>query len=84
MGMEDAYAIQREWVALKVAAGRRILGRKIGLTSRAMQQQLGITIPDSGILFGDMFFDTGAHVPAGRFIEPRVEAEIAFVTASDL
>jgi len=69
---------------LKQAAGRRILGRKIGLTSRAMQSQLNIDIPDSGVLFDDMFFDDGAVVPKSRFIEPRVEAEIAFVMASDL
>jgi 2-oxo-hept-3-ene-1,7-dioate hydratase len=84
MTMEDAYAIQGEWVKLKLAAGRRIDGRKIGLTSRAMQMQLGIDIPDSGILFDDMFFETGAVVPAGRFIEPRIEAEIAFIMAEDL
>jgi len=84
MTMEDAYAIQNAWVALKVAAGRRIDGRKVGLTSRAMQSQLGIDIPDSGILFDDMFFDNGATVPQGRFIEPRVEAEIAFIMADDL
>jgi len=84
MDMRDAYAIQAAWVALKRAAGRRIIGHKIGLTSRAMQQQLGIDIPDSGILFDDMLFDDGATVPAGRFIAPRVEAEIAFVMAGAL
>lgn len=84
MTMVDAYAIQSAWVDLKLAAGRRVEGRKIGLTSRAMQNQLGIDIPDSGILFDDMFFDNGATVPKGRFIEPRVEAEIAFIMASDL
>jgi 2-oxo-hept-3-ene-1,7-dioate hydratase len=84
MTMADAYGVQAEWVALKLAAGRRILGRKIGLTSRAMQQQLGIDIPDSGILFDDMFFENGAVIPKGRFIEPRVEAEIAFIMGQDL
>jgi len=84
MTMADAYAIQRAWVSLKMAAGRRVLGRKIGLTSRAMQSQLNIDIPDSGILFDDMFFDNGAVVPKGRFIEPRIEAEIAFIMAHDL
>ena len=84
MAMEDAYAIQNEWVKLKQARGRVIKGRKIGLTSRAMQSQLNIGIPDSGILFDDMFFADGAVVAAGRFIEPRVEAEIAFGMARDL
>lgn len=84
MTMADAYAVQGEWVAMKLAAGRRIDGRKIGLTSRAMQMQLGIDIPDSGILFDDMFFVDGAEIPRGRFIEPRVEAEIAFIMGEDL
>lgn len=84
MTMADAYGIQNAWVEMKIAAGRRVEGRKIGLTSRAMQSQLGIDIPDSGILFDDMFFDTGAVIPKGRFIEPRVEAEIAFIMATDL
>lgn len=84
MTMEDSYAVQNEWVKLKLAAGRRIEGRKIGLTSRAMQMQLGIDIPDSGILFDDMFFANGANIPANRFIEPRIEAEIAFIMADDL
>ncbi|MCA8869883.1 MAG: 2-oxo-hepta-3-ene-1,7-dioic acid hydratase [Rhodobacteraceae bacterium] len=84
MTMADAYAIQRHWINLKLAAGRRIRGRKIGLTSRAMQSQLGIEIPDSGILFDDMFFDDGDTIPAGRFIEPRIEVEIAFIMGKDL
>jgi 2-oxo-hept-3-ene-1,7-dioate hydratase len=84
MTMADAYAIQAAWVALKQASGRQISGRKIGLTSRAMQSQLGIDIPDSGILFDDMFFASGAVIPKDRFIEPRVEAEIAFIMADDL
>lgn len=79
MTMHDAYAIQKAIGQAKLAAGRQIVGWKIGLTSRAMQSALNIDIPDSGILFDDMVFDTGACVPGGRFIQPRVEAEIAFV-----
>lgn len=82
--MEDAYAIQAAFVAAKEADGAVRKGWKIGLTSRAMQMALGIDIPDSGILFDDMFFDHGGVVPAGRFIEPRVEAEIAFIMGEDL
>lgn len=82
--MQDAYAIQQAFVAAKKKAGSTPKGWKIGLTSRAMQSALGIDIPDSGVLFDDMFFDSGATIPADRFIEPRIEAEIAFVMADDL
>jgi len=84
IGMDDAYAIQDQMVAAKVAAGDPVLGWKIGLTSRAMQQALNIDIPDSGVLTRSMLFDTGATIPAGRFIQPRIEAEIAFVMKSDI
>ncbi|MDJ0933275.1 2-oxo-hept-4-ene-1,7-dioate hydratase [Breoghania sp.] len=79
MTLDDAYAIQAAQIERKLAQGRRILGWKIGLTSRAMQTALGIETPDSGILYDDMEFATGTIVPAGRFIAPRIEAEIAFV-----
>lgn len=82
--MDDAYAIQAAFVARKIAAGAVARGWKIGLTSRAMQQALNIDIPDSGVLLDDMFFASGALVPKGRFIQPRVEAEIAFVMKSGL
>ncbi len=84
MTMDDAYAVQRALVAKRKSTGREIIGWKIGLTSKAMQAALKIDIPDSGILFDDMQFDSGAVVPKGRFIAPRVEAEIAFVMKSDL
>jgi len=79
MTIEDGYAIQREWVKLELAEGRRILGRKIGLTSRAMQQASQITEPDYAPLMDDMFFETGDSIPVSRFIAPRVEVELAFV-----
>jgi len=79
MGLDDAYAVQKAIYAAKLVQGRRVVGWKIGLTSKAMQYALNIDIPDSGILFDDMAFDTGATVPKGRFIQPRIEAEIAFV-----
>ncbi len=82
--MDDAYAIQAAWAAMKKQAGRTVVGRKIGLTSRAMQAALGIDIPDSGILFDDMEFADGAVIPPDRFIQPRVEAELAFVLARPL
>jgi 2-oxo-hept-3-ene-1,7-dioate hydratase len=82
--MDDAYAVQRAFVDRKLSEGRKIIGWKIGLTSRAMQQQLNIATPDSGVLLDDMAFASGATIPAGRFIAPRIEAEIAFVMKSAL
>ena len=84
MTLDDAYAVQAELIAQKLAQGRRGIGWKIGLTSRAMQEQLKIDTPDSGVLFDDMLFADGATVPKSRFIQPRVEAEIAFLMARDL
>lgn len=84
MGMDDAYAIQNAICRAKLAQGRSVVGWKIGLTSKAMQYALNIDIPDSGILFDDMVFDHGATVPEGRFIQPRIEAEIAFVMKSPI
>ena len=84
MSLDDAYAVQRALVAKREETGRKITGWKIGLTSRAMQDALKIDTPDSGVLFDDMHFDSGASIPQGRFIQPRVEAEIAFVMKSDL
>jgi 2-oxo-hept-3-ene-1,7-dioate hydratase len=79
MTIEDGYAIQREWVRLELADGRRIRGRKIGLTSRAMQQASQITEPDYAPLMDDMFFEQGGDIAFDRFIAPRVEVELAFV-----
>lgn len=84
MDMEDAYAIQARLVQRKLDSGRKIVGWKIGLTSKAMQQALNIEIPDSGVLFDDMLFPNAAQIPTDRFIETRIEAEIAFVMKSDL
>ncbi len=84
MTIADAYAIQHEWVAMKIAGGRRLKGRKIGLTSKAMQNSVGIMEPDYGSLFDDMFFPDGFDVPVQRFIEPRVEVELAFVLGKTL
>jgi len=79
MGMDDAYQVQNAIYRAKLEEGRKVIGWKIGLTSKAMQYALNIDIPDSGILFDDMLFENGATVPAGRFIQPRIEAEIAFI-----
>ncbi|MFC9834289.1 2-oxo-hept-4-ene-1,7-dioate hydratase [Rhodococcus sp. NPDC127530] len=84
MTIDDAYAVQRALVDLKVADGRSVKGRKIGLTSKVMQRAVSISEPDYGALFDDMFFDDGGTVPAGRFIRPRVEVELAFILGEDL
>ncbi|HEV7321251.1 MAG TPA: 2-oxo-hepta-3-ene-1,7-dioic acid hydratase [Ensifer sp.] len=84
MTMDDAYAVQAAWVKQKIARGRRVIGWKIGLTSKAMQYALNIDIPDSGVLFDDMQFEDGARIPSDRFIQPRIEAEIAFVMKAPL
>ncbi|MFO1323658.1 MAG: 2-oxo-hepta-3-ene-1,7-dioic acid hydratase [Burkholderiales bacterium] len=83
MTIDDGYAIQREWVKLEQADGRVIRGRKIGLTSRAMQQASQIAEPDFAPLMDDMFFAAG-DIPADRFIAPRVEVELAFVLGAPL
>lgn len=84
ISMDDAYAIQSALMAAKQAEGRQIIGWKIGLTSRTMQRALAIDTPDSGVLFDDMLFQSGARIAKGRFIQPRIEAEIAFVMKAPL
>jgi 2-oxo-hept-3-ene-1,7-dioate hydratase len=84
MSMADSYAIQREWMKLELAAGRRVIGHKIGLTSRAMQQASQITEPDHGTLLDSMLIADGSEVEAARFIVPRFEVEFAFVLARPL
>jgi len=83
MTIDDGYAIQRAWLNKRLAEGRVVRGRKIGLTSRAMQQASQIDEPDFAPLLDDMFFAAGA-VPFDRFIAPRVEVELAFVLARPL
>jgi 2-oxo-hept-3-ene-1,7-dioate hydratase len=77
--IEDAYAIQRAWVAIRLAEGHRVLGHKIGLTSKAMQSQSSVKEPDYGCLLDDTMFADGAEIPAGTFTAPRVEVELAFI-----
>jgi 2-oxo-hept-3-ene-1,7-dioate hydratase len=83
MTIDDGYAVQRAWLKARLAEGRVVRGRKIGLTSRAMQQSSQIGEPDFAPLLDDMFFAAGA-VPFDRFIAPRVEVELAFVLARPL
>lgn len=83
MRIEDGYAVSRAWVALKLAEGRKVIGHKIGLTSRAMQMASQISEPDYGTLLDDMLFAPG-DIPTDRFIAPRVEVELAFILKKDL
>lgn len=84
ISIEDAYAIQRSWVEQKIRDGRKLVGHKIGLTSRAMQVSSNITEPDFGALLDDMLFDEGTDIPFQRFIVPRVEVELAFILGKPL
>ncbi|MFK0113644.1 2-keto-4-pentenoate hydratase [Streptomyces sp. NPDC091217] len=79
-----AYAVQRRVVGDRIAAGARVVGRKIGLTSESVQRQVGVDRPDFGVLLDDMDVSDLPAVPSGRLLQPRVEAEIAFVLAADL
>ncbi len=84
MTIEDSYAIQREWMALERADGRRVIGHKIGLTSRAMQQASQIDEPDYGTLLDDMLLQDGCEIAASSYILPRLEVEFAFILAQPL
>jgi len=80
----DAYAIQGLNVARHVAAGARVAGRKIGLTSAAMQRMLGVSEPDFGALLDHMVIEDGDALPVATLLQPKVEAELAFVMGEDL
>lgn len=88
MTIEDGYRINRAWMRIKSAEGRRVIGHKIGLTSRAMQQASQITEPDYGTLLDDMLFTCTPvqtlEIPTSKFIAPRVEVELAFILSRPL
>ena len=82
--VEDSYAIQGRWRDREIAAGRRLVGRKIGLTSKPMQQATGITEPDYGVMFDDTVYENGSVIPYDRFTNVRIEVELAFVLKEPL
>lgn len=83
-GLEAAYAVAEINTRAELVAGKRVSGKKVGLTSKAVQQQLGVDQPDFGVLFADMEFLSGQDVPAKRLIQPKVEAEVAFIVGRDI
>src|SRR5690606_9959472 len=82
--IEDSYAIQGIWRDKNLASGRTLVGRKIGLTSKAMQQATGITEPDYGVMFDDTVYPSGADIPFDDFSNVRIEVELAFVLKAPL
>ncbi len=84
MDVEDAYRIQGLWADGQLAAGKKIVGRKFGLTSKVMQVATGITEPDYGVIFDDMVYVSGDTIPFDAFNTLRVEVELAFVLAKPL
>lgn len=82
--VEDAYQIQKLNIERRLAAGSVVRGRKVGLTSKPMQQMLGVSEPDFGVVLDDMLIEDGGEVDLARFIQPKVEGEIAFLLEHDL
>ena len=82
--IEAAYAVQARGTAARIDAGATIVGRKIGLTSKAVQAQIGVDRPDLGYLFDDMGYAEDEVVPMARLLQPKAEAEVAFVLKEDL
>lgn len=82
--IDDAYAIQAAGILLNEEAGRVVRARKVGLTSKVMQDAVGVDEPDSGVIYDDMFYGPGDTVPFDRFIAPRIEVELAFVLGVEL
>jgi 2-keto-4-pentenoate hydratase len=83
-GLEVAYQVAELNTRTRLESGRRIVGKKVGLTSKAVQQQLGVDQPDFGVLFDDMEYLDGDEISTERLIQPKIEAEVAFVVGRDM
>jgi 2-oxopent-4-enoate/cis-2-oxohex-4-enoate hydratase len=84
IGIDDAYAIQQRLNARRIEAGEVIIGKKIGVTSKAVMDMLGVYQPDFGMLTDGMVYNEGEAIPAASLIQPKAEGEIAFVLKHDL
>jgi 2-keto-4-pentenoate hydratase len=84
MTARDAYAVQLGWVAAKTAAGAKVVGKKIGLTNAKIQEMFGVNEPDYGHLLDSMLVDSGGEIPLATLVQPRVEAEVAFLLRQDV
>lgn len=85
--LDEAYAVQSAWTAARLARGEKVMGRKIGLTAKAVQEQLGVDQPDYGTLWQSSFYEAKngkVTVPASDFIAPRIEGEVAFLIGKSL
>lgn len=84
MTLDDAYRVQAEWQKIRLGRGEKMIGHKIGLTSRAMQASMNIDTPDSGFITDVMAFQGGDTIEASRFTDPKIEVELAFMLGEDL
>lgn len=82
--IDAAYRVQQTLTQRRLTGGARIVGRKIGLTSAAVQAQIGVAQPDFGVLFDDMRFNAGEEIPFSRLLQPKAEAEVAFLLSHDI
>lgn len=84
ISLDDAYRIQQRFIAGRVAGGGKVIGKKIGVTSKAVMSMLGVDQPDFGFLIDSMAYGQGEAIPMSKLIQPKAEGEIAFVLKHDL
>lgn len=84
MSIEDAYQIQQRMLSRRLQAGEKVVGKKIGVTSKAVMNMLGVGQPDFGYMLDSMIYNEGESIPIATLIQPKAEGEIAFVMKKDL